>query len=68
MSELGNITCSTGATISNWQPTHLTIMGNGQDFLVKISLNDGSIEYGASYTPDEAARVFWESIGRAHAL
>lgn len=25
---------------------------------------DGRIEYGPHYTPDEAARIFWEAIGR----
>lgn len=24
---------------------------------------DGQIEYGPNYTPDEAARRFWEAIG-----
>ena len=37
------------------------IRGN---LLVKISLRDGSIEYGESYTPDEAAKLFWEAIER----
>lgn len=43
-----------------------------QVFLIQISNNseplvslkmDGTIEYGPNYTPDEAARVFWEALG-----
>ena len=30
--------------------------------LVRISLKDGHLEYGPNYRPDEAARIFWESI------
>lgn len=42
---------------------NLRVMGlNGP--LVTISLDDGSLTYGPDYMPDEAARTFWETIGR----
>lgn len=28
--------------------------------------NDGKLEYSEGYDPDEAARIFWESLGRGH--
>jgi hypothetical protein len=39
--------------------------GNGPKFMVRLKA-DGELEYGPDYTPDEAARVFWEAI-RDHA-
>lgn len=44
---------------------HLFILYNdeGQD-LITVNLSDGDITYGENYTPDEAARMFWDSIGQ----
>lgn len=42
-------------------PQYLTI-----GTLVRISLDDGSIEYGDDYQPDEAARTFWEAMSAAY--
>ena len=42
-------------------PSMLQINGSHNEMLVAIK-QDGTIEYGPNYTPDEAARVFWEAI------
>lgn len=39
-------------------PTYLTITG-----LVSIRLSDGHIEYLTGYTPDAAAKAFWDAMG-----
>ncbi len=39
----------------------LRITGASGDRLVTVH-GDGRITYGAGYTPDEAARVFWEAL------
>jgi hypothetical protein len=39
------------------------VIGSRDRPLVIIS-PDGSLQYGASYTPDEAAMVFWEAMAR----
>ena len=35
--------------------------GDQTDMLVSIAL-DGTITYGPNYTPDEAAKIFWNAI------
>ena len=35
----------------------------GQD-LVTVNLDNGDIMYGENYSPDEAAQMFWDSIGK----
>jgi len=40
------------------------IDGNDGEMLVSISL-DGTVTFGKHYKPDEAARIFWKSIGDA---
>lgn len=35
--------------------------------LVKIAMN-GTVTYGPNYTPDEAAKVFWDALARAGLL
>lgn len=54
---------------SNVHSDTITINGAGGDAMVSIS-PDGNIEYGEDYTPDEAAKVFWEAIAlqNPHAL
>ena len=39
-------------------PTHLIIGGD----MVDLSLEDGSVKFGPTYTPDEAARTFWSAV------
>ncbi|AKZ60752.1 hypothetical protein SAM23877_p043 (plasmid) [Streptomyces ambofaciens ATCC 23877] len=42
-------------------PSQIVIDGaNGS--LVTIHLDDGRLEYGPGYTPDEAARRFWDAV------
>lgn len=43
-------------------PGSLTI-GTATNWLIRIH-NDGTLEYGPEYTPDEAAVTFWEAMGR----
>jgi hypothetical protein len=42
--------------------TSFVITGNAGDSLVKISLKDGTVSYGKTYTPDKAADAFWQAI------
>lgn len=37
-------------------------LGNKNGVLVAIDLATGDIKFGEHYTPNEAARVFWEAI------
>jgi hypothetical protein len=47
------------------QPSNIVIcMGNAEP-LVTIR-PDGTIEYGPNYTPDVAAKAFWDAIGVMH--
>lgn len=41
------------------QPPQYLVIGP-----VSISLNDGSIEYGEGYEPDEVARTFWDAMSQ----
>lgn len=43
--------------------TFLLSIENAEGALVKIR-PDGSIVYGQKYTPDEAAKIFWEAMGK----
>lgn len=40
------------------------IMGAADTPLVTISFKDGSLTYGEGYTPDAAAKAFWEAMGQ----
>lgn len=39
--------------------------GDRPNCMVTIKAN-GTIEFGADYTPDEAAKMFWDAVGRLH--
>lgn len=41
----------------------LQIVGPYGEQLVTISLKDGKVMYGKNYTPDAAAKAFWDAIG-----
>ena len=53
------------ATAKTWarleQPHVWALYGHG-NLLVKINLDDGSYEFGETYTLDEAAKVFWQAV------
>lgn len=40
------------------------VIGTSRERVLVIIQADGSLEYGPDYTPDEAAVVFWEHMGR----
>jgi hypothetical protein len=48
--------------IGSIAPKWLTIHGSGSEPLVSINLEDGSMSFGPSYEPKEAARVFWDAM------
>ena len=48
---------STGLIFELPQPRYLTIAGQ-----VQINLQDGSIKFEPGYSPDAAARIFWEAM------
>jgi hypothetical protein len=41
---------------------YLLQISNNSEPIVSVKM-DGTIEYGSNYTPDEAARIFWEALG-----
>jgi len=43
---------------------HTWSLRNAQGTLVTVNLDTGEIIFSEHYTPGEAARVFWEAIGR----
>ena len=45
------------------QPRNFILIGKDEKMLVTIH-PDGTIEYGKDYTPDKAARIFWETLGQ----
>lgn len=48
-----------------WVVSNIIQIGGGPDgWLVKINWKTGEIEYGPNYTPDKAAEIFWQAIGR----
>jgi hypothetical protein len=53
------------ANLTPWPVSFILPDAGGQP-MVTISLNDGSIEYGPTYDPDAAARVFWDAMQRAY--
>jgi hypothetical protein len=50
-------------TLAPPTPPDITIHGEGGAMLVTIHPN-GRLEYGPHYTPDEAARTFWDALRR----
>ena len=44
---------------------HILQIASTYSILVTLR-SDGSLEYGPDYTPDEAAKIFWEAIASAH--
>ena len=45
--------------------THWSLNDQRGGFLVLIDLRDGILEYGPNYTPDEAAKRFWEAVSES---
>jgi len=43
-------------------PQFFQLYGRGGVLLVAVNMDDGSITFGPTYTPDAAAKVFWDSI------
>lgn len=39
----------------------ISIFGKERKLLIRVN-RDGTLEYGEGYTPDEAARLFWEAL------
>ena len=46
------------------EPSYLIIYmpENPDNFLVKITIPTGEIEFGKNYSPNEAAKIFWNAI------
>jgi hypothetical protein len=51
-----------GAYQATWHGPWSVVIGGANDWMVKIS-PDGTIEYSKDYTPDAAAKAFWDAIG-----
>lgn len=47
--------------VANFPPPVISISGDDGVPLVRIH-PDGTLEYGPNYTPDEAARTFWDAM------
>lgn len=39
---------------------------NDNETLVSIDMETGEVEFGENYTPSEAAKIFWDSLGYFH--
>jgi hypothetical protein len=51
------------STIIDAEPTsNVDFYGPNQELIVRIKLDTKTIEYGPGYTPDAAAKVFWEAL------
>ena len=50
-----------GHVIPRHQP-HTWSLGGKNGMLVSINMDTGETTFGEHYTPDEAARVFWDAI------
>lgn len=46
----------------HFHPGHLRLSDDKGGFLVRISLRDGTLEYGPNYSPDVAADAFWRAV------
>src|SRR5271166_894421 len=51
-------------SIPNSRPTFFILAG--KDWQVRISMQDGSIEYSGNYQPNAAARQFWDAISQEY--
>jgi len=49
-------------TLTEPLTVYLLQISNNSEPMVSLKM-DGTIEYGPDYTPDEAARIFWEALG-----
>lgn len=50
------------------RPRYLTISfksKDGKSGQVSINQEDGTIKYSGAYAPDQAARIFWEAMGKS---
>lgn len=43
---------------------HFVLYNDEGEMLIDCNLSDGETIFGPNYTPDEATRVFWETIGK----
>lgn len=43
---------------------HFVMYNSENEMMVDIDLDDGSILFGENYTPDEAAKTFWDAISK----
>lgn len=44
------------------RPNNIVIFGKNGAHLITVDFDNGSITYGADYTPDAAAKAFWEAL------
>jgi hypothetical protein len=50
-------------SINSGLPRHLAIHGNGGKTIIDVNLDTGEVKH-EGYDPDEAARAFWEAVGK----
>jgi hypothetical protein len=43
---------------------HFVMYNSKNEMMVDMDLDDGTIIFGETYTPDEAAKLFWDTIGK----
>jgi hypothetical protein len=62
-SEGGDLFADTASTtITTGDTSSVDFYGPDQELIVRIRLDTKTIEYGPGYTPDAAAKVFWETL------
>jgi hypothetical protein len=53
----------TGSVVIVSPRPHTWALHGPKGMLVSINLDTGEHTFGENYTPDEAARVFWDTVG-----
>ena len=46
----------------NYEPTPFMTIYDDGEMMVEINVHDGTVSFGKNYDPEDAARIFWESL------
>lgn len=49
---------------SNEAHNHFVMYNSKNEMMVDVDLDDGTVIFGDTYTPDEAAKTFWDTISK----
>jgi hypothetical protein len=57
------LTAPSSTIIASIRPTHMVFQGQDGKPRIDVNLDTGEVKH-EGYDPDEAARSFWEAVGR----